>query len=200
MKNPYILVLFYSRSGHTQRLAEFIAQGIESLGCVEARLRTVPPVAVQTDTTLPPVPLDGAPYATLDDLKDCIGLALGSPTRFGNMAAPMKHFIDGTSGLWNSGALIGKPASVFTSTGSLHGGQETTLLTMILPLMHHGMIWVGSPYSNPELMRTSSGGTPYGVSHLAGVKSDRSIDDTEKQLAFAAGQHLARIALKLQET
>ena len=197
MNTPYILVLFYSRHGHTQRLAEFIAQGIESVGHIEARLRTVPPVAVQTEVALPPVPLAGAPYASLDDVQHCIGLALGSPTRFGNMAAPMKHFIDSTSGLWNSGELIGKPASVFTSTGSLHGGQETTLLTMILPLMHHGMLWVGSPYSNPELMRTTSGGTPYGVTHVAGANSDRAIDETEKQLAIAAGQHLAKIALKL---
>ncbi len=202
MNTPYILVLFYSRHGHTQRLAEFIAQGIESVRGVEARLRTVPAVAVpavavQTEVSLPPVPLDGAPYASMDDLKHCIGLALGSPTRFGNMAAPMKHFIDGTSGLWISGELIGKPASVFTSTGSLHGGQETTLLSMIVPLMHHGMIWVGSPYSSPELMRTTSGGTPYGVTHVAGANSDRAIDDTEKQLAIAAGRHLAKIALKL---
>lgn len=197
MTTPYILVLFYSRSGHTRHLAELIAQGIESISGIEARLRTVPPVAFQTEAILPPVPNEGAPYASLDDLKNCIGLALGSPTRFGNMAAPLKHFIDNTSGLWISGELIGKPATVFTSTGSLHGGQETTLLSMILPLMHHGMLWVGTPYSNPELMHTTTGGTPYGVTHLAGPNADKSIDANEKRLAIATGQHLAKIALKL---
>lgn len=197
MSQPYVLILFYSRNGHTQRLAECIAQGVESVAGIEARLRTVPPVAAQTEQTIAPIPPEGAPYATLDDLSNCAGLALGSPTRFGNMAAPMKHFIDQTSPLWQNGALIGKPASVFTSTGSLHGGQETTLTSMMTPLLHHGMLIVGLPYSQSELMHTSSGGTPYGVSHLAGHSGTRSVDDTEKKLAIFMGQHLARIAQKL---
>lgn len=196
MTTPYILVLFYSRNGHTQKLAEAIAQGIESTG-VEARLRTVPPVSTMVEQTIPPVPSAGAPYAQLDDVRDCIGLAMGSPTRFGNMAAPLKHFIDQTSPLWLAGALIGKPACVFTSTGSMHGGQETTLLTMALPLLHHGMLWLGLPYSNSELMSTSSGGTPYGASHLAGANGQLTMSDTEKKLAFAQGQALAKAALKL---
>ena len=196
MTRPYILVLFYSRGGHTQRLAELIAQGIESTG-VDARIRTVPPVAVQTEVALPPIPPDGAPYATQDDLANCIGLAMGSPTHFGNMAASLKHFLDQTSGLWLAGALIGKPASVFTSTGSLHGGQEMTLFSMVIPLIHHGMVWVGLPYNNSELMGTKTGGTPYGVSHVSGISNDAPISDSEKKLAIAQGQHLARIALKL---
>ena len=198
MNTPYILVLFYSRGGHTQRLAELIAQGIESVGGIEARLRTVPPVAAQTTTALPPIPPTGAPYATNDDLKNCSGLAMGSPTHFGNMAAPLKHFLDQTSGLWLGGGLIGKPASAFTSTGSLHGGQEMTLFTMMVPLMHHGMVMVGLPYDNSELMGTRSGGTPYGASHFAGLNNDLVISDSEKKLAVAQGQHLARIALKLR--
>lgn len=198
MTLPYILVLFYSRHGHTQRLAEYIAQGIESIGGIEARLRTVPPVATQTTNTIEPIPPSGAPYASLEDLKNSIGLAMGSPTHFGNMAAPLKHFLDNTTPLWMGGDLIGKPASVFTSTGSLHGGQETTLLTMILPLMHHGMVWVGLPYSNAELMNTTSGGTPYGVSHLAGAKGDKTVDDVEKRLAINSGKRLAQTALKLR--
>ncbi|MGL4767214.1 MAG: NAD(P)H:quinone oxidoreductase [Formosimonas sp.] len=197
MTQPYILVLFYSRGGHTQRLAELITQGIESIGGIDARLRTVPPVAVQTETALPPIPPTGAPYATTDDLSHCCGLAMGSPTHFGNMAAPLKHFIDQTSGLWLAGGLTGKPASVFTSTGSLHGGQELTLLTMAIPLLHHGMVWVGLPYGNSELMSTQSGGTPYGASHYSGVRHDVPISEVEKKLAIAQGQHLARIALKL---
>lgn len=196
MNTPYILVLFYSRNGHTRRLAELITQGIESTG-MDACLRTVPPVSAQTEISLPAVPDNGAPYATLDDLARCTGLAMGSPTRFGNMAAPLKHFIDQTSPLWLSGALIGKPACVFTSTGSMHGGQESTLLTMVLPLIHHGMLWLGLPYNNSELMNTTTGGTPYGVSHLAGSHGDQPISETEKKLAFAQGQHLARTALKL---
>lgn len=198
MTPPYILVLFYSRHGDTQRLAEYIAQGIESIGGIEARLRTVPPVATQTTNTIEPIPPSGAPYASLEDLKNSIGLAMGSPTHFGNMAAPLKHFLDNTTPLWMGGDLIGKPASVFTSTGSLHGGQETTLLTMILPLMHHGMVWVGLPYSNAELMNTTSGGTPYGVSHLAGAKGDKTVDDVEKRLAINSGKRLAQTALKLR--
>lgn len=196
MSNPYILVLFYSRGGHTKRLAELIAQGVESIG-MDVRLRTVPPVSAQTEASLPKVPDTGAAYATLEDLAQCKGLAMGSPTRFGNMAAPLKYFIDQTSTLWLSGALISKPACVFTSTGSMHGGQETTLLTMILPLIHHGMLWVGLPYENSELMSSMVGGTPYGASHLSGAHGDRAISETEKKLAIAQGQQLGRIALKL---
>ena len=196
MTRPYILVLFYSRGGHTQRLAELIAQGIEATG-MDARLRTVPPVSAQTQTTLPPIPPTGAPYATQDDLAHCSGLAMGSPTHFGNMAAPLKHFIDQTSGLWLGGQLIGKPACVFTSTGSLHGGQEMTLMTMVVPLIHHGMIWVGLPYDNSELMGTQTGGTPYGASHFAGLQGNHPISTSEKKLAVAQGQRLAQIALKL---
>lgn len=196
MSNPYILVLFYSRGGHTKRLAELIAQGVESIG-MDVRLRTVPPVSAQTEASLPEVPDTGAAYATLEDLAQCKGLAMGSPTRFGNMAAPLKYFIDQTSTLWLSGALIGKPACVFTSTGSMHGGQETTLLTMILPLIHHGMLWVGLPYENSELMSSMAGGTPYGASHLSGAHGDRAISEAEKKLAIAQGQQLGRIALKL---
>ena len=197
MSSPYILVLFYSRGGHTRTLAEYIAQGIESVGGIEAKLRTVPPVAAQTEVAIAAIPPDGAPYASMDELANCAGLALGSPTRFGNMAAPMKHFIDQTSALWQNGALIGKPASVFTSTGSLHGGQETTLTSMMTPLLHHGMVLVGLPYSQADLMHTASGGTPYGASHLAGANGARAVDDTEKKLAVFAGAHLAKIALKL---
>lgn len=197
MTQPYILVLFYSRNGHTQTLAELIAQGVESVNGIEAKLRTVPPVAAQTETALPPIPPSGAPYVTLDDLAGCAGLALGSPTRFGNMAAPMKHQIDQTAALWQNGALVGKPACVFTSTGSLHGGQETTLTSMMMPLLHHGMLMVGLPYSHPDLMNSQSGGTPYGVSHWAMPNGQRGIDETEKKLAIYMGAHLARIALKL---
>lgn len=196
MSSPYVLVLFYSRGGHTKCLAELIAQGVESEG-IEARLRTVPPVSTQTEASLPEVPDTGAPYATLDDLAQCKGLAMGSPTRFGNMAAPLKYFIDQTSSLWLSGALVSKPACVFTSTGSMHGGQETTLLTMILPLIHHGMLWLGVPYENSELMTTVTGGTPYGATHLSGAHSDQSISEAEKKLAIAQGKQLGRIALKL---
>lgn len=193
-----ILVLYYSRNGSTALMARAIARGIESVAGCAARLRTVPPVSPLTEATAPAVPDQGPPYCELDDLKECSGLVLGSPTRFGNMAAPLKHFLDSTSGLWLSGSLIGKPAAVFTSTGSLHGGQETTLLSMMLPLLHHGMVLVGLPYSEPQLSTTSSGGTPYGASHHAGVGSaPRAPNADELALAEALGRRVAGIALRL---
>ena len=193
-----ILILYYSRSGHTQALAQYIAQGVESVRGTVARLRTVPPVAAVTKTAQLPVPPDGSPYAEADDLEQCIGLAMGSPTRFGNMAAPLKHFLDQTTPQWLSGALAGKPACVFTSTGSLHGGQETTLLSMMLPLLHHGMVLVGVPYTENDLLTTDAGGTPYGASTLAGTDGARSLTAAEMRIAIAQGKRLAQIALKLQ--
>ncbi|HWV64152.1 MAG TPA: NAD(P)H:quinone oxidoreductase [Oxalicibacterium sp.] len=192
-----ILVLYYSQGGSVHQMAQLIARGVESVKGMKARIRTVPKVSANCEATEPEVPASGAPYAELKDLQECIGLALGSPTRFGNMAAPMKYFLDGTTSLWLKGALIGKPAAVFTSTGSMHGGQETTLLSMMLPLMHHGMIIVGLPYSEPELSSTSSGGTPYGASHVAGATDDRPISDEERKLCIAVGKRLAETAQKL---
>ncbi len=195
---PYILVLYYSRHGATRNMALRIARGIESVAGVEARVRTVPAVAAVTATpAAPAVPDSGAPYATEDDLRHCAGVALGSPTRFGNMAAPLKHFLDGTGDLWHAGSLIGKPALVFTSTASLHGGQESTLLTMMLPLLHHGMVLVGLPYSAPELMGTGSGGTPYGPSHHAGPAGDLPLTTSEEALCLAGGKRLAELARRL---
>ncbi|TXH06161.1 MAG: NAD(P)H:quinone oxidoreductase [Nevskiaceae bacterium] len=194
-----ILVLYYSRNGSVARLARQIARGVESVPGVSARLRTVPPVAPETEKTLPPVPEDGAPYAQHKDLKECAGLILGSPTRFGNMAAPMKHFLDGTSALWLSGSLAGKPAAVFTSTSTMHGGQESTLLSMMTPLFHHGMLLVGLPYTEPALTTTQSGGTPYGASHVAGTgKAPNALSKDEEALALMLGRRVAEIALKLQ--
>jgi len=192
-----LLVLYYSRHGATRRLAELVAQGIDAVPGAAARLRTVPPVAATTETAAPPVPPQGSPYVELADLEQCIGLALGSPTRFGNMAAPLKHFIDSTAGLWLSGALAGKPAALFTSTNSLHGGQESTLLSMMLPLLHHGMLIVGLPYTEADLNETSSGGTPYGASHHARL-SQQPISAEEARLAVALGRRLAGAALKLR--
>ena len=194
---PEILVLYYSRRGAVREMARLVARGIEQVPGVSARLRTVPPVASVTAVAQPPVPEAGSPYCELADLEHCAGIALGSPTRFGNMAAPMKHFLDGTGALWLKGALAGKPAAVFTSTSSLHGGQETTLLSMMLPLMHHGMLIVGLPYTAPELSTTESGGTPYGASHLAGGASDRPLSAEEKTLCIALGKRLASVAVKL---
>lgn len=194
---PYILILYYSRQGATRAMAERLAAGVESVRGIEARLRTVPPVSPTCEAVDPEIPAEGAIYADLDDLRHCTGLALGSPTRFGNMAAPLKHFIDTTSELWLGGALIDRPATAFTSTSSLHGGQETTLISMLLPLLHHGMVYAGLPYSEVELMETQAGGTPYGASHLAGKRSDRPLDDHERRLAFAQGKRLARLALAL---
>lgn len=195
---PYVLVLYYSRHGATRDMALRIARGVETVPGVEARVRTVPPVTTATTGSEPAVPVEGAPYASAADLRDCAGLALGSPTRFGNMAAPLKHFLDGTGDLWQAGALIGKPAVVFTSTASLHGGQEATLLSMMLPLLHHGMVIAGLPYSAPELMTTPAGGTPYGPSHHAGVNGDRPLAKDEERLCVLAGQRLARLALALR--
>lgn len=197
-----LLVLFYSRSGATRALADGIAQGIDAVPGARARLRTVPPVAPITAVAAPPVPDRGAPYAELSDLETCGGLALGSPTRFGNMAAPLKHFLDSTSPLWLSGALAGKPAAVFTSTSSLHGGQESTLLSMMLPLLHHGMLLVGLPYTEPDLTTTRGGGTPYGASHFAPSLAPqeprlRGPSEAERRLAIALGRRLAAAALKL---
>ncbi|MFK3737861.1 NAD(P)H:quinone oxidoreductase [Massilia sp. TN1-12] len=195
--NPIILILYYSRHGKTRRLAELIAQGVESVPGMEARLRTVPAVSTVAEATAPDIPASGAPYVELDDLAECAGLALGSPTRFGNMAAAMKYFLDGTSAQWLSGTLAGKPAAVFTSTGSLHGGQESTLLSMMIPLLHHGMLVMGLPYTQPELMTTSSGGSPYGATHWSGVDGNRALTEDEKRLAIALGRRLALAGRKL---
>jgi NAD(P)H dehydrogenase (quinone) len=192
-----VLVLYYSQSGAVKSLAQSIARGIEQVPAVRARLRTVPKVAPLTETISPAVPESGAPYAELRDLQECIGIAVGSPTRFGNMAAPMKYFWDGTGELWLKGALAGKPACVFTSTGTQHGGQETTLLSMMLPLLHHGMVMVGLPYTEPILSTTRSGGSPYGATHVAGLTNDLPVSDDEKTLAIALGKRLAEIAIKL---
>jgi NAD(P)H dehydrogenase (quinone) len=191
-----ILVLYYSRSGHTAQLARLIARGVEEAG-LQARLRQVPPVAPVTEVAQPPEPDAGAPYVSHADLADCAGLALGSPTRFGNMAAPLKHFLDTTGAEWASGTLVGKPAAVFTSTSTLHGGQESTLLTMALPLLHHGMLLLGIPYTEPALTATTSGGTPYGASHVAGATGDNAISEAERELARALGRRLADAARKL---
>lgn len=192
-----ILVLYYSQGGAVRSMAQLIARGIESVPGAKARVRTVPKVSANCEATEPDIPTSGDPYAELKDLEECAGLALGSPTRFGNMAAPMKYFLDGTSGLWLKGALINKPAAVFTSSGSMHGGNETTLLTMMLPLMHHGMLMVGLPYSEPALSSTSTGGTPYGASHIGGAMDDKPISDDEKKLCIALGKRLAETAIKL---
>ncbi|MEW5942278.1 MAG: NAD(P)H:quinone oxidoreductase [Pseudomonadota bacterium] len=192
-----ILVLYYSLHGSVKEMAHLVARGIEQVPGVAARLRTVPKVSAVSRATEDSIPREGAPYVELKDLEECIGLAMGSPTRFGNMAAPLKYFWDGTSPLWLAGTLIGKPAAVFTSTSSQHGGQETTLLSMMLPLIHHGMLILGLPYSEPELATTAGGGTPYGASHVAGAASDRPISEDEKKLCLALGKRLAETALKL---
>lgn len=192
-----VLVLYYSRGGSVAALARQIARGVESVEGMSARLRTVPPVAPTTSTASPPVPEDGAPYVTKADLEECSGLALGSPTRFGNMAAPMKHFLDSTGAEWASGTLIGKPAAVFTSTASMHGGQESTLLSMHLPLLHHGCLLVGLPFAEPALSSTRSGGTPYGASHVAGVSGEAMLSEDETALARALGRRLADVARRL---
>jgi NAD(P)H dehydrogenase (quinone) len=198
--NPLsILVLYYSRHGATRKLAELIAQGVDSVPGAEARLRTVPAVSSVAEATAPAIPEDGAPYVEAADLAECAGLALGSPTRFGNMASSMKYFLDGTAAEWVNGTLSGKPAVVFTSTGSLHGGQEATLLSMMIPLLHHGMLVMGLPYTHPELMNTASGGSPYGATHWAGVDGKRAITEDERALSIALGRRLAIAALKLHE-
>ncbi|WP_045770892.1 NAD(P)H:quinone oxidoreductase [Xanthomonas albilineans] len=192
-----ILVLYYSRGGSVARLARHIARGVDEVPGMAARLRTVPPVATITQTNAPPVPDSGAPYVDTNDLRECVGLALGSPTRFGNMAAPIKHFIDGLGAEWASATLAGKPAAVFTSTASQHGGQEATLLSMHLPLLHHGCLIVGIPYTEPLLSSTRSGGTPYGASHVAGADDDPQPSEEEAHLARALGRRLADIAQRL---
>ncbi len=192
-----VLVLYYSQSGAVKQMAQLVARGVEQVPGVKARLRTVPKVAPITQEIAPAVPDSGAPYAELNDLQDCIGVALGSPTRFGNMAAALKYFWDGTSELWLKGALAGKPAAVFTSTGTQHGGQETTLISMMLPLMHHGMLIVGLPYTEAALSTTRSGGSPYGASHVAGLTNDTIISEDEKKLTIALGKRLAQVAVKL---
>ncbi len=194
-----ILILFYTRYGNTRKMADMIARGVESIEGATAKLRTVAPISLTCEAIEPSIPEEGAPYATLDDLEHCHGFAVGSPTRFGNMAATMKYFWDQTTPLWLKGKLIGKPATVFTSTGSLHGGQEATLLSMMIPLLHHGVIFLGIPYSEPALNTTTSGGTPYGASHLAGGRSDLDLTPEEKQLCIAQGKRLALVAQKLQQ-
>lgn len=195
---PDILILYYSRGGSVARLARQIARGVGEVDGMQARLRTVPPVAPVTEVASPPEPEDGAPYVSKQDLRECAGLLLGSPTRFGNMAAPMKHFIDGLGSEWASGTLVGKPAAVFTSTATMHGGQESTLLTMLLPLLHHGCVIAGIPFTEPALNTTRSGGTPYGASHVAGTQDQPEPTDEEAQLARALGKRIAQLALKLQ--
>ena len=192
-----VLVLYYSRDGAVEQMARLLARGIERVPGAAARLRTVPRVSTLCEAVEKDVPDSGAPYVELRDLEECAGLALGSPTRFGNMAAPLKHFLDSTSSLWLRGALAGKPAAVFTSTATLHGGQETTLLSMMLPLLHHGMLLVGLPYTETELVSTTSGGSPYGASHVAGAAGDKALTGEEKKLCIALGKRLAEIAIRL---
>lgn len=194
-----VLVLYYSSGGSVQEMAQAIARGIESTSGVKARMRTVPGVSAKCEATESDIPEAGDPYVELSDLAECAGLALGSPTRFGNMAAAMKYFLDGTSGEWMKGTLVGKPAAVFTSTGSMHGGNETTLMSMMLPLLHHGMLMLGLPYTEPALLTTQSGGTPYGASHIAGANNDKSLTDDERKLCIALGKRLASTALKLAD-
>ncbi len=194
---PEILVLYYSRNGSVRQMAQLVGRGIETVSGMTARLRTVPLVSTVAEAVEPDIPQSGAPYVEQRDLEECAGLALGSPTRFGNMAAPMKYFLDGLGGLWLRGTLTGKPATVFTASSSMHGGQETTLLSMMLPLMHHGMIIVSLPYTVPELTSTRTGGTPYGASHVAGMDNDMPVSEDERKLCIAHGRQLATITLKL---
>lgn len=196
---PFVLILYYSRSGATADMARHIAAGVESVPGIEARLRTVPPVSTTCEAVDPEIPEEGAVYVDLDDLRHCSALALGSPTRFGNMAAPLKYFLDTTSSLWMNGALIDKPACAFTSTSSLHGGQESTLLTMLIPLLHHGMVYAGISYNETALLATQAGGTPYGASHVAGARSDRPVNEHERELCLAQGKRLARLARALHK-
>lgn len=196
--SAYVLILYYSRQGHTQDMARLIARGVSQSG-MEARLRCVPPVSPVCEAVAASIPEEGAIYCTKDDLRDCAGLVLGSPTRFGNMAAPLKHFLDSTGDLWVAGALCGKPAAVFTSTGSLHGGQESTLLSMMLPLIHHGMLMVGLPYTQAALHHTQSGGTPYGASHWSGPEGQHPLSDDERTLCMALGKRVGALARTLVE-
>jgi len=196
---PYLLVLYYSHHGHTRNMARHIARGIESTGHFSARLRTVPKVSTVCEAVEADIPKDGDLYCSPEDLQNCAGLALGSPTRFGNMAAPLKYFWDGTAALWVSGHLVNKPATVFTSTSTLHGGQESTLLSMMLPLLHHGMVIAGIPYTEAALHNTRSGGTPYGASHTAGTHSDQALSEDETELCLVQGKRLALLAQALLE-
>jgi len=198
MASPYVLVLYYSRYGATEQLARTIARGVEQVSGIEARIRTVPAVSTECEATAPAIPDDGALYCTEDDLKNCAGLVMGSPVRFGNMAAPLKYFLDGTSNLWLTGQLINKPAGVFTSGNTLHGGQETTLMSMALPLIHHGMIYCGVPFSEAGVHHTQAGGTPYGASHVAQEKAEKvQLNEHEQSVALAQGKRIAELALKL---
>jgi len=200
MDSPYVLVLYYSRYGATEKMAQLLARGIEQVAGMEAKVRTVPSVSANSEATEPEVPIEGAIYCSEEDLKNCSGLIIGSPTRFGNMAAALKYFLDGTGAIWASGSLIDKPVATFTSTSSLHGGQETTLLTMAIPLIHHGMVFCGIPYSEAALYTTTTGGTPYGASHLAGAKGNNPISDDEAALCAALGKRVGTIAQKLART
>jgi len=193
-----ILVLYYSRSGKVRQMAQFIARGIEHIPEHQARIRTVPAVSAVSEAVEPPIPGEGAPYATIADLEECAALAMGSPTRFGNMAAPLKYFLDQTGALWTRGALVGKPAALFTSTSTLHGGQETTLVSMMLPLLHHGMLILGIPYTQSALTTTVAGGTPYGASHFSGTSNERAITADEKILCIALGRRLAEVTARLR--
>ncbi|MDG1074443.1 MAG: NAD(P)H:quinone oxidoreductase [Methylophilaceae bacterium] len=192
-----ILILYYSQGGAVREMAQLIGRGVDSINGAQARIRTVPKVSANCEASEPDIPEAGDVYVELDDLEACAGLALGSPTRFGNMAAPMKYFLDSTSSLWLKGALVDKPACVFTSSGSMHGGNETTLMTMMLPLLHHGMVMLGLPYSEPSLATTQTGGTPYGASHIGGAMNDKPISEDEKKLCMALGKRLATMALQL---
>jgi NAD(P)H dehydrogenase (quinone) len=200
MSQPYVLVLYYSRHGATRTMAEQIANGVESVSGIEARLRTVPELSYECEAVSDSIPETGDLYCSSDDLRYCSGLLLGSPTRFGTMASPLKYFLESTSTLWMNGALVDKPAGVFTSSSSLHGGQEATLLSMMLPLIHHGMILTGVPYSETELLNTQSGGTPYGASHLAGKDNQRNVDNSELKICFTQGQRIANLALNLKNS
>jgi NAD(P)H dehydrogenase (quinone) len=197
MTKPYVLVLYYSRTGSVKQLAQYIARGVECVAGIEARMRTVSPVSTTCEAVDSAVPDEGAPYVSLEDLQHCAGLALGSPTRFGNMAAPLKYFMDSTSSLWLSGDLVDKPACVFSSSASMHGGQETTLISMMLPLLHHGMVLVGLPYTEPALTSTQMGGTPYGVTHVSGVSNNMPLSQDEITLAKRLGERMGYTALAL---
>lgn len=197
MTEPYVLIIYYSRQGATAKMANFVARGVESIDGMTARIRTVPAVSAVSESVEPAVPESGAPYVSHNDLEHCRGLILGSPTRFGNMAAPLKYFLDSTSSLWLSGKLVGIPAGVFTSTSSLHGGQEATLLSMMLPLLHHGAVIAGVPYTESALIETQSGGTPYGPSHHAGIDGKLEISEHEKKICQTLGKRIATLALQL---
>lgn len=199
MSLPYILILYYSKTGSVAQLAQYIARGVAFIPGIEARIRTVPAVSTTCEAIAPTIPEAGAIYASLDDLRQCAGLALGSPTRFGAMAAPMKYFLDGTSSLWLSGELVNKPACVFSSSNSMHGGQESTLLSMMMPLFHHGMLVMGLPYTEPALTQTMTGGTPYGVTHVANDHANGELSDDEITLAKKMGERIARVAMQLRE-